>query len=785
MILYKKLKRDLIGKKESNLAVIVLIAIGITVFSAFDMLGANLVDAQQSFYRSCNFADGFIDIQSIPYQKIKSLKQIEGISQIEGHIAETFRMNFSRSRDDIYIRLMSYDDSVNQVNQFLLQDGAYPKSGKNEILLDSNFAEYNHLSVGDTIYVVYNGTENPFTVSGTGASPEFIYALKDVRDIVPDYSTYGIGITSLRTMEKMTSLNQSYNNIVFTLKEGYEFTDVSEVLKSLLKHYSVSSIISREHQTSHTVVDDEIKECNTTSRILPSLFLLISSMIQIMMLERLVQSQRTQIGIMKAFGYSERQIQFHYIMFAVILGIVGSVLGILLSVPILYSFVDMYGNFFNFPYISKALSMQVFGISLLTGTLFSVFAGYLGAKKILSLSPLDAFKAEEPHYVQKKTFLDSFTFLFHTFGKMSLRNISRNRKRSFFILIGITLSFALTSVMFMMYSLWNTVITDKYSYNEIYTGKMEFQRVVNKSDAMLELKKRQEVSEIESLLEVPVSFQYKNHIKEVNIIGVEQHSDLYHIVDVHNHEVPIQNEEVFLSHKLAEVLQVQVGDMVYVESSFMKKRKKVPVQVTKIIPQSVGVNAYMSQETLERLLDRKNIATSLIFHASKETVEQLRKDYDESNIVSNVVHTGVRKQKMLDFMAHFQFMMYTFSSLGVIMCFIVIYNSYIISIAERNRELSSLLVLGMSRKEVAQIIALEQQIIAFFGVLFGLPLTKVLLKYVSVALSDDNFSIPTTIIPSKFAISLLCIVVSMVLAQYSGRKKINELVIVEVLKERE
>ena len=99
-------------------------------------------------------------------------------------------------------------------------------------------------------------------------------------------------------------------------------------------------------------------------------------------------------------------------------------------------------------------------------------------------------------------------------------------------------------------------------------------------------------------------------------------------------------------------------------------------------------------------------------------------------------------------MAHFQFMMYTFSSLGVIMCFIVIYNSYIISIAERNRELSSLLVLGMSRKEVAQIIALEQQIIAFFGVLFGLPLTKVLLKYVSVALSDDNFSIPTTILPS-------------------------------------
>jgi len=256
--------------------------------------------------------------------------------------------------------------------------------------------------------------------------------------------------------------------------------------------------------------------------------------------------------------------------------------------------------------------------------------------------------------------------------------------------------------------------------------------------------------------------------------------------------IPVEQQQAIIDKKM----QFYVIDAFKIaEKAGMGNRINVVMQaayfkISGVLPEAEAVE-YM-KKFIEKSYGKKgadvvqkNIATSFIFHASKETVEQLRKDYDESNIVSNVVHTGVRKQKMLDFMAHFQFMMYTFSSLGVIMCFIVIYNSYIISIAERNRELSSLLVLGMSRKEVAQIIALEQQIIAFFGVLFGLPLTKVLLKYVSVALSDDNFSIPTTIIPSKFAISLLCIVLSMVLAQYSGRKKINELVIVEVLKERE
>lgn len=785
MILYKKLGRDLWNKKDSNLAVIILVALGILIFSSFDMLGKNLHYSQQSFYDSHGFADGFIELKHIPYTKVEPLHRIEGIERIEGRIIETAKITYENSRDDIYLKLISFDDEVNHINRFLLQEGDYPSAEKYEVLLDSRFAEFHHLKTGDVVNIIKNGTETRFTVSGIGASPEFIYSIKDIRDILPNYDTYGIAAVSKNTAEKMTDLDQQYNDLVFTLKEGYEFSDVNDALKSSLKNYHISSIIPRKYQTSHVIVDGEVVEAKTMSLFIPLLFLFISSMIQIMMLERLVQSQRSQIGILKAFGYSDRRILHHYMLFSVILGVAGSALGILLSIPALSSFVRMYHNFFNFPYISRTLYPSSLTISTVMGISFSALAGYIGAKKTLALSPLEAFKAEEPHYVQRKTILDSFLFLFHTFGRMSVRNISRNRKRSLFILFGIMLSFSLSATVFILSDIRDTVILAKYDYSEIYDAKIHFQYPVRKSLALQELQRYRGISEAEALLEIPVSIYHENITKDVSVTGIEENTELYHILDEDDKRIPLRKNDLFLSQRLADILRVKVGDSIYIKSFLMKNPEKVKRTVTKIVKQNVGLGIYMERNDLEELLQQKNIATSIIFRANKDLIETMQKDYEESPLVSNIVHSDKMKQKMLDFLQTFAFMTYVFSGFGIVMCFIVIYNSYTISISERSRELSSLLVLGMSRKEVSQIIALEQKLIAACAIILGIPLTKVFLHYVSLAISDDTFTVPTDFNFQGLVWAFVCVAVSIALAQLSGNKKINDLVIVEVLKERE
>lgn len=784
MVLHKKLKRDLLSKKDSNIAVIILIAIGVLIFSSFDMLAKNLDYSQNSFYNNYGFADGFIDLRAIPYNKISSLKHIEGIEQIEGRIVDTVRMNFAHSRDDIYLKLLSYDDGNNQINRFLLQEGSYPSPGKYELLLDSKFARFQNLKVGDRINILKHGVETSFQVSGLGASPEFIYAIKDIRDILPDYDTYGIAATSLDTMENLTDSNLSYNNIVFTLKEGYEFFDISDPLNSRLRHYHIYSIFPRKSQISHVIVDGEVEEAKGMSRFLPSLFLFISSMIQVMMLERLVQSQRTQIGILKSFGYSNRTIQLHYMQFSIILGVIGSLLGMILSIPALSSFVKLYDDFFNFPYITEILYPSSFLSSFFFGTIFSVIAGYMGAKKILLLSPLEAFKAEEIAPVQKRTLLEHFTFLFHTFGIMSLRNLSRNRRRSFFVFLGITMSFALTSTVFMLAAIRDSVISEKYNYSEVYDGKVHFQGIYKKSSALQEFRKYEEILELEPLLEVPVTVSHRNVSKDVTLIGMQSGSALYRILDRQKKIIPLSDNDVFLSQRLADVLSVKQGDEIYVKSNLMKKPKKIPLTVTKIISQNVGMNLYMQHGSAEELLDQKDIATSLILKSNKEFIESLRKKYEESDRISNIIHSDNIKHKMMDFLQTFAFMTYIFVVFGVIMCFIVIYNSYIINIGERSRELSSLLVLGLSRREVSEIVSLEQRILAFVSMLAGIPLTKLFLIYISKGLSDDTFTVPTKLTFSGFLWAFLCVSGSIFLAQRFGRKKINELIIVEVLKER-
>lgn len=785
MILHKKLRRDLLSKKDSNLAVIILISIGILVFSSFDMLAKNLDYSQNSFYQNYGFADGFIELGAIPHNKLSSVRDVKGISRAEGRLVETFRMNYAHSRDDIYLKLVSYDEGKNQINRFLLQEGSFPKPGKYEVILDSKFARFQNLNVGDRINILKHGVETSFQVCGLGASPEFIYSIKDIRDILPDYDTYGIGATSLDTMETLTDLNLYYNDIVFTLEEGYEFADVSDSLKTMLRHYNIRSVIPRKNQLSHVIVDGEVEEAEGMSRFVPSLFLFISSMIQVMMLERLVQSQRTQIGILKAFGYSNRQIQIHYMQFSIILGVIGSLIGMSLSIPALSSFVAMYDNFFNFPYITKTLYPTSLLLSFFFGTVFSVLAGYFGAKKILRLSPLEAFRSEEPQIIQKKTVLEHFVFLFHTFGIMSLRNLSRNRKRSFFVLIGITLSFSLTATVFMLSGIRDSVILEKYNYSEVYDGKIHFQPIYKRSSSLQEFRKYEEISEIEPLLEVPVTIHHQNLSKDVTLIGIQADSNLYRILDREKTIVPLSKHDVFLSERLATVLGVKRGDCITVKSYLMKYPKEIPLTVTKVIRQHVGMNLYMQLESVESLLAQKDIATSLIFRADKEFIESLRKTYEESEQVSNIIHSDNIKSKMMDFLKTFAFLTYIFVVFGIIMCFIVIYNSYIINIGERSRELSSLLVLGLSRKEVSQIVSLEQRILAFIAMILAVPLTKLFLTYISMGISDDTFTIPTDMNISGFVWAFLCVTGSIFLAQQFAKKKINDLVIVEVLKERE
>lgn len=783
MILNKKLLRDLYLKIGSNIAVVVLIVIGIAIFASFGFLKVDLQKSVDVFYEDGAFADGFIELRGIPFQKLAYLSKIDGVKEIQGKIETEFKVDFYGAEDEVRLKIMSYEKNSDKLNKYILSEGEHPRAGSRQILLDKKFADENHLKIGDKITIKSGKNSAKFTVCGTGFNPETGYLLKNPSDLFPDYKTYGAGEIDLKSMENLSGINGKYNNVVFTLESGADFSKVRDDLDKQLRNFGVSSIYEKKNQFSNMMITNEIDQSKAMSVLLPTVFLTIASMIEYIMIDRLVKSQRGQIGILKAFGYDNTKILLYYVKYALILGITGSIIGTAVSLPILDRLLEMYKDYFSFPEFYFEIDPVYFIAAFIIGIGFSAAAGISGAYSIIKLKPIEALKPEEIKYSQKKNFADRFFFMFDTIGKMSLRNISRNVRRSLFIFAGIMLTFALTSLTFIVTYLTDDMIYDRYNYSEKYDAKIIFKYPADEKMALDEIKSRYKVAVAEGIFETPVSVYSKNIKKETTLTGTD--NNLYSITDKNNRKIPLGDTDFKISKRLSEILGVKIGDSLYIKTPYDDAKDKLKVTVTGIVKQNVGMGAYMSKRGLNKLIGTDNAATALVLKSDRETIKQMADDYElASNVtaVNDVVNVieNVKKSREL-----FSYLTYVFAFLGVVMGFIVVYNSYIVSINERQRELSSMLVLGFSKKQVSEVVSLEQWGISFAAMAAGVPVSKFILVMLSLAASTDMWTLPTDLKPIGFVIGFFASVTSVVIAQKMGYKKIESFSIVEVLKERD
>ena len=141
-MLWRKVFRDLKENKGTYLACMVIMVIGILVFTSFSIVSDNLRLSQEGFYKNQNFADGFIDIKALPFGEIKKLKDIQGINQIEGRMVKDVQVLEPASEENVYLRLVSIDPlEENPLNGVLLDQGIPLKNGEMNIWLDNKFFE--------------------------------------------------------------------------------------------------------------------------------------------------------------------------------------------------------------------------------------------------------------------------------------------------------------------------------------------------------------------------------------------------------------------------------------------------------------------------------------------------------------------------------------------------------------------------------------------------------------------------------------------------------------------
>ncbi|WP_418792080.1 ABC transporter permease [Phosphitispora sp. TUW77] len=785
-MLRRKLWRDIRGNYGAYLAVISVSIIGLMLYVSMALILGSLKDSVDSYYSEYNFAEGFARIVRGPQGLLEDIRSIEGIDRVSGRLVIDVLVNKKTGEENTTLRLVSFDGGKNDLNKFKLEEGKIPSEEGRQILVSPAFLSANEYKIGDVIPLIINATEIQFTISGTANSPEYVYEIPSGQMLTPDPKGFGVAFVPYVTVAQVLGMDGQVNDIVFTLDRDVSFSSIKRPVENILGSYGLTQLYPRKNQLSHSMLNQEIVGLEATVNTSPVIFLLVAASILYIMLRRMVEQQRGLIGILKAFGFTDREIITHYLGYAVFTGGFGGLGGGLLGTWLSYYFAKVYQQFYNIPGLTGRISPGYILSAALLSIAFSLVAGYQGCKGVLRLRPAEAMRPPAPK-VGKKTLVERIGFFWDmltTLGKMAVRNVFRSKQRSFLALFGVACAFSLMVASGASFDAIYYLINFQYEKVEKYDIKVSLKNYVDLTEAVTGAHYMDGVLKAEPMLEVPVTIANKWREKDTVITGLPQDASLYHLLTDKGKQVRLPEQGMVISTQMAKVLDIKQGDAVTVKP-FLGDRDERQVVVRQVVPQYVGLGAYMDIDSLSSLLRAPPVASSVLIRVEEEKMSGVREELRSGKNVSAIHDKNKLKSQFEELMETSQASQYILVFFSFIMGFAIVYNVNLISLSEREREMASLMVLGMTEGEVARILLFEQGFLGLAAIIAGVPLSYGILYAIVSASGSDIYNMPLVIELRSFMMGLLGTLMFLVAAQWKMKGRVAKLSMLDVLKQQD
>lgn len=785
-MLNRKLLRDLISQRWQLLAIIAVIACGISTFVLSTSTIASLENTRSDYYRRYRFADIFCDLKRAPNSTVQQIAELPGVVRWETRIALPIRIDTQRYFRSVQgLALSIPNDQPPELNALHLRKGRYPEANSpSEVLISEAFATAHQLNIGDQLKIILYGQQYQLTIVGIALSPEFIYEISPT-GLLPDNRSFGVVWIRRNAIEGSADLEGAFNNITLQLAPTANRKQLIAELDLLLARYGSLGAIQRSDQRSHRFVSSEMDELRNMGLVAPTIFLCVAAFLMNMVLSRMITTQREQIAALKAFGFTNWEIALVYLKMAWLTAILGAICGLALGMYLGQGLTAMYSRFFHFP----SFSFSVPPIVILTAMLISLSAASIavfnGVRNVILLQPAEAMRPEPPVRYRQTEMETLWTLLgVRTVGRMVLRHLSRRPKRSMMSLGGISLAVAVLILGSFMqdaiYALFDTLFTNSKKY-DLQVSLVE----ATDEAARFEIESIPGVFQSEAIRSIPVRASHKQHQRLVGILASDPPSHLAPLVTVTGHKVPLPRTGAMISRKLAEVLDLQVGDQM-TAVVLEEDRETLTLPIVALIEDAAGETIYVDRHYISQMMAESPRINSFYLRIDSALQTQILKALEEMPRISHVTSTQDLRQSFLSTIAENVARMRSLNlTFSLVIAIGVIYSTARISIAERSRELATLRVLGFSLNEITLIILAELFILTLLAIPVGWWL-GFLLCYSTVNFFDrELFRVPLVIRPHTYAFAAIVAMTAMVGASYFVRQILNKMDIIEVLKARD
>lgn len=783
--LTRKLFRDLWNMRGQALAIIVVIASGVATF----VLSVSTLDALQrsraQVYADYRFADVFASLKRAPERVVHRIEAIPGVRNVESRVVAQVRVEVEGFPDPVSGRLVSIPDlSDPELNALYLRKGRRPSPYQAEVLLSEPFAKAHRLEPGATISAIINGRRQKLTVSGVALSPEYIYSLGPGA-MFPDNQRYGILWMNRKSLATAYDMDGAFNDVVLTLTEGADPSDVIDRLDKILSRYGGIGAYQREDQQSHHFLSQEFKGLATMAKLFPIIFLGVAAFLLNVVVTRLVNTEREQIAILKAFGYSNLTVGLHYLQLVLMITTLGVVAGLLLGRRLGQGLGNIYMEFFHFPYLDYRLSVSTmvvgFAISFASAVVGTLHAVYRAAK----LPPAEAMRPEPP-IRYRQSFVENVgvkRFLSQP-ARMIVRHISRRPVKTLFTIFGIAMAGAIMMLGSFQEDSIDYMLNLQYRKAQREDLTVTFTEPTSRK-AMYDLARLQGVLYCEPFRSTPIRLGFKHRTRRTFIQALDSRNELHRVMDSRQRPFVMPAEGIVVNEYLARMLEIKVGDRVVVEV-LSGRRPVLELPVVATVGDLLGIPTYMNLQYLNRLLDEGDAIDGVFLAVDEKFNGRVYRELQDMPRVSGITLTEAAVQSARDTMGE-TILIFTFINtlLSSGIAFGVIYNSARIAYSERSRELASLRVLGFSTPEVAFILLGELALVTVAAIPIGFILGEQLCKLLADKMDSDLYRIPLVLESASYAFSATVVLVSAIVSGLIIWQRLRGLDLVAVLKTRE
>lgn len=782
----RKLLRDLWRMKGQALAIALVIAGGVAVHLVAEGMLTSLAETRRAYYERYRFADVWAPVVRAPNDLIRSIRQIPGVIAAETRIRTRALIDIPGMDEPATGEIFSLPDAREpSVNNIYLVRGRTPgPDGPDEVVVLETFAEAHRLQIGDSVEATVYGGRRDLEIVGIGLSPEHVFSIAPGQ-LVPDSRLFGVFWMGRTALAQSVDQDGAFNEAIVRLARGSDEAAVIDAVDAILEPYGAAGAYGRDEQISDAFVTGEIDQLDTMGDILPPIFLIVAAFLVNVVMSRLIATERSEIGLMKAFGYSDRAVVIHYAKLVGAIAALGLLLGAALGTWMGRALASLYIEYYRFPFLVFEVDPRVY-VFVATVALVAIGGGaFLAVRRAARLDPATAMTPPPPPDYSKA--LGSRITNWRVFDqqtRMILRQIVRWPGRAAFTIGGVAISGALLIGTMFFIDAMEAMMSTYFEVANRHDVQVTFVEPRSRS-AYFEVLRAPGVLEAEPFRTVAATLKHLHYEERASITGLVLDARLSRLIDQDENPVVPPPGGLVLSRDLAQDLAIDAGDILEVEVT-EGRRPVLQVPVSAIATTYIGSGVRMQIDDLNRLMHEGDVVSGATLTVDSARTSDLYRKLKASPAVVGVGLQAVAQRDFRDLMdQNIGISIWMYTSFAALIAIGVVYNSVRISFAERARELASLRVLGFTRGEVSYILLGEIAFLTLLALPLGVAVGTALAWYLAQAMSSDLFRLPFVIHPATYGYAGAVVIVVTAVSGLLVRRELDRMDLIAVLKTKE